>query len=131
MSLSYEKNEDGIRCLAEFPTTGGIDIGEPGDAVDTARAKKVIEKPIKDEEEEAPKKPVVKAEKSKIKTQSGPIIVGDTVWIKEKKGNPWKCEVKAVNVKANTAKVTPIKGIAGAGKIFDVAYSQLTHKEPK
>lgn len=138
MSLSYEENEDGIRCLAEFPTTGGIDIGEPGDAVDTARAKKTIEKPIveeteeEEEEEEATEEPIVEVKKSKssTKAKSGPIIVGDTVWIKEKKGTPWKCEVKAVNVKADTAKVTPIKGIAGHGKIFDVAYTQLSHKEP-
>lgn len=130
MHLSYEENEDGIRCLAEFPTTGGIDIGEPGDAVDTARAKKVIEKPIEEEEEEAAEKPVVKTGKSK-KGLTGPIVVGDTVWIKEKKGEPWKCEVKAVNVKADTAKVTPLKGIAGHGKIFDVAYTQLSHGEPK
>lgn len=140
MDLSYEENEEGIRCLAEFPTTGGIDIGEPGDVVDTARAKKITIKDKEEDDEETPQdkkhkvgKGAPKEEpKGEIKaSKKGPIIVGDVVWIKEKKGSPWKCEVKAVNVKADTAKVTPIKGIAGAGKVFDVAYTQLSHKEPK
>lgn len=134
MSLAYEENEEGVRCLVEFPTAGGIDIGEPGDAVDTARsnhANKAKQAPEEEADDIVEEDVEIPAKKGPTKPKSGPVIVGDVVWIKEKKGEPWKCEVKAVNVKADTAKVTPIKGIAGHGKIFDVACSQLSHGEPK
>lgn len=138
MGLSYEEDEDGIRCLVEFPTTGGIDIGEPGDAVDTARAKKIVVKDkVEDDDGEAEKAEAVEvkgqAKKKKVASSGKEIKVGDTVWVSENEGENWQCVVKDLKkVKGKElATVTPIKGLPGAGKkMFDLALDTLSHEEP-
>lgn len=139
MDLKYEENEDGIRCLTEFPTTGGIDIGEPGDAVDTARSKKVVIN--NDDEEEEPEvleeddgeeeQAETQTKKSKVANPKKAIAIGTTVWVREDKGGHWRGTLKKINPKTNQASVSPLKGVAGYGKDFAVGCDQISLKEPE
>lgn len=64
VKLSYDKDEDGYRVLAEFPTVGGIDVGDESGA--KSRADAAAEDDGSEEDDPAE----IEARKAKIKKES-------------------------------------------------------------
>lgn len=131
--------EDGVQRLAECPTTGGIDRGNPKDDL-------TEDEPTEDEiKEHQAEEAKIKAEKNQKKAAEGnngfkvksskknsqPVEVGDTVWVKDSDddgGGTWDGELIEI-YEAQGKPVGKVKS-HGTGKVFDAPIERMSHTEP-
>lgn len=103
LKLKYAQDDE-IKYLAECPTVGGIDLGDPEEAETEADVAEVEET---DEDWK----------------------VGDKVFVFEAKGGHWRGEIE--KLAAPNAEIKVGEKQAGAGTIEKVKISQLRRKQPK
>lgn len=130
LKLEFVRDGD-IQKLAECPTTGGIDRGNPKDDLssdedpteDEIREHKQAEEAIRQEKTsgKAPKK----GKKSQL------IEVGDSIFVRdsEDEGNGyWDGELLEI-YEAQGKKIGRVKSF-GSGKTFDAPLERMSHEEP-
>ncbi|KKN19998.1 hypothetical protein LCGC14_0940160 [marine sediment metagenome] len=147
LSLEYHE-EDDVRELVEFPTTGGIDLGKP-DSLDTPanddprgsdpsqeeieeRSSKVrSSKASKKDGEDAPVKLSKSAGKQDGKTDARHGTtewLSRMAWVSEKDGETWRGKV--VEVLGKNARLKVAQGFQGASSIRTVLVHDLRRANP-
>lgn len=139
LKLNFTMEGD-INKLAECPTTGGIDRGNPKDDLtedepteDEIKEHKATEASIRQSKENG--KPAAKglntSAPKKTSKKSTKIEVGDTVWVRDSEddgGGVWDGELQEI-YEANGKPVGRVKS-NGTGKIFDAPVERMSHTEP-
>lgn len=155
LALKFTSDDDGYRTLIEFPTVGGIDLGNPkdreteeesppvdipddkgkaGEIVSTETVKKTtVPKTGKTDEKPAPVKKGTKKTPPKGKVtdeEYAAMIKGkEATYVYEENGGHWQGFIASDNGK--TAEVIVAKPLAGYGTVTMVKASQLRKEEPK
>lgn len=122
LSLEYATNADGITTLAECPTAGGIDLGNPKDKDDVAGTDASKEddgegEEPADEPEPAPVKQAKKGRKGKTSKEEGDLKPGDRVRVAEDGGH-WTGEIVEI-YDGDTQKIAKVEADGSNGKVFE------------
>lgn len=142
--LKYDTDEDGERTLAEHPTLGGIDLGNPKDQPDLEVTEpEVQERKAKVDKEKtasngqpnglATKLTMKKSTKKATKKVSGGPKVGDVVWVIDDNGGHWSGELIEIysTVEGPVGRIIVAKGFGTAGKTFESPMSKVQLTKPE
>lgn len=135
LRLDFSSGNMDVRRLAECPTTGGIDRGNPKDDIsddeepteEEIAEHKASEEAIRQEKLAAKAKSKPTSKGLGVKSANKKIEVGDTVWVSED-GGKWNGELIEV-YDANGKPVGRVKSHA-TGKTFDAPIGSISLTEP-
>lgn len=116
LKLHYETKDDGTQVLAECPTIGGIDLGNPREDIEVSADEAEATKAEIDAEKlaaKANKTAPVKAVKGKIP------VAGDYVKIKDPDGDEWVGTVKEIYTAPKKLGGHQIAKIESGGKVHE------------
>lgn len=122
LKLKYHTDEDGVTQLAECPTCGGIDLGNPADG-----REKVV-KPAAKPESETQTPEEEQHESSEQVSSDGRFVIGREYLVRgDEDGTDWQGEL--VSIDGEVTKIRASSGYAGAGRLFKVPMSRLQEIE--
>ena len=118
--LKYETDDDDFQTLAECPSVGGIDLGDPtADEEEDPTPEEIRERKTAEDNKR-------KAKKKKSKTKTTPFNFGDSVWVKDDDGS-WQGKIKG-SYSGSAGLVAEIED--AAGKVYHLAMDTLQAEEP-